>query len=228
MEGPDIPRTSTAKKESQHRSFGASPPKGPRRTKNTACSRFTTRSEFTSGGAWKKHYSIVIPYFFYRHSWETGFYPVRVLGRAVFLPLRVPNPSPTLDKNLASMVPGILSSIGVGVWRNRSGAFPDSNTYIQQTGVYPYPLVAGSARPNPRMGAPDPENPLFLGFFVLRGGPRPWSETMVSEGARPWGGGRSGDCELCWIHFSVRRSGFSTAGSFGHNPGVAERAFRRS
>ena len=65
----------------------------------------------------------------------------------------------------------------------------------QQTRVYPYPLVAGSARPNPEMGAPDPENPLFLGFSVLRGGLRPWSQTMVSEGARPWGRGRSGDCE---------------------------------
>ena len=61
----------------------------------------------------------------------------------------------------------------------------------QQTRVYPYPLGAGSARPNPKMGAPDPENPLFLGFSVLRGG----IETMVSEGARPWGTGRSGDCQ---------------------------------
>ena len=33
----------------------------------------------------------------------------------------------------------------------------------------------GSARPNPKMGASDPENPLFLGFSVLRGGLRPWS-----------------------------------------------------
>ena len=30
---------------------------------------------------------------------------------------------------------------------------------------------------------------------MLRGVLRPWSQTMVSEGARPWGGGRSGDCE---------------------------------
>ena len=65
--------------------------------------------------------------------------------------------------------------------------------WSQQARVYPYPLGAGSARPNPKMGAPDPENPLFLGFSVLRGGLRPWSETMVSEGARPWGRGRSGD-----------------------------------
>ena len=47
----------------------------------------------------------------------------------------------------------------------------------QQTRVYPYPLGAGSARPNPKMGSPDPENPLFLGFSVLRGG----IETMVSD-----------------------------------------------
>ena len=40
----------------------------------------------------------------------------------------------------------------------------------QQTRVYPYPLGVGSARPNPKMGAQDPENSLFLGFSVLRGG----------------------------------------------------------
>ena len=77
--------------------------------------------------------------------------------------------------------------------------------FTQQTRVYPYPLVAGSARPNPKMGAPDPENPLFLGFSVLRGGPRPWSETMVSEGARPWGGGRSGDCDLHIVDANLAR-----------------------
>ena len=46
----------------------------------------------------------------------------------------------------------------------------------EQTRVYPYPLGAGSARPNPKMGAPDPENPLFLGLSVLGG-----VETMVSD-----------------------------------------------
>ena len=39
----------------------------------------------------------------------------------------------------------------------------------QKTRVYPYPLGAGSARPNPKMGAPDPENPLFLGFLCSEG-----------------------------------------------------------
>ena len=75
--------------------------------------------------------------------------------------------------------------------------FPrEKRNIYQQTRIYPYPLGAGSARPNPKMGAPDPENPLFLRLSVLRGLPRPWSQTMVSEGARPWGRGRSGDCEF--------------------------------
>ena len=46
------------------------------------------------------------------------------------LPIRMPNPSPTLDKNLASMGPRSLSSIGVGVWRMAPEAFPDSNTTL--------------------------------------------------------------------------------------------------
>ena len=70
-----------------------------------------------------------------------------------------------------------------------------STAIHQQKRVYPYSLGTGSARPNPKMGAPDPESPLFLGFSVLGGGLRPWSQTIVSEGARPWGRGRSGDCE---------------------------------
>ena len=46
----------------------------------------------------------------------------------------------------------------------------------------------GSARPNPKMGAPEPESPLVLGFSVLRGGFRPWSWKSM-------GRGRSGDCD---------------------------------
>ena len=62
---------------------------------------------------------------------------------------------------------------------------------FQQTWVYPYPLGTGSARPNPKKGAPKTENPLFIGFTALRGGVGPWSQTMVLEGARPWGRARS-------------------------------------
>ena len=57
-----------------------------------------------------------------------------------------------------------------------------ANYYFQQTRVYPYPLGAGSARPNPKMGAPDPENPLFLGFSVLGVGLRPWSRKGPDHG----------------------------------------------
>ena len=85
-------------------------------------------------------------------------------------------------------------------------ALPSYSKLFQQTRVYPYPLVAGSARPNPKMGAPDPENPLFLGFSVLRGGLRPWSETMVSEGARPWGRGRSGDRDYYLSNLGAKKS----------------------
>ena len=35
-------------------------------------------------------------------------------------------PSPTLDKNPACIGPGILSSIGVGVWRKAPEEFPNS------------------------------------------------------------------------------------------------------
>ena len=52
------------------------------------------------------------------------------VGRSCVLPMRVPHPSPTLDKNLASMGPGILSSIGAGVWRKAPEAFPDANTTL--------------------------------------------------------------------------------------------------
>ena len=40
----------------------------------------------------------------------------------------------------------------------------------QPTGVYPYPLGAGSARPNPEKGAPETENPLCIGFAALKRG----------------------------------------------------------
>ena len=58
-----------------------------------------------------------------------------------------------------------------------------------KTGL-PLPF-AGSARPNPKKGAPDTENPSCIDFTVLGGGLRQWSQTMVSEWARPQGRGRS-------------------------------------
>ena len=38
-------------------------------------------------------------------------------GKNVALSMRLPDPSPVLDKNPAPMVPEILSSTGNGVWR---------------------------------------------------------------------------------------------------------------
>ena len=63
----------------------------------------------------------------------------------------------------------------------------------QQTGVYPYPLALGRGvcETKSKKGAQETENPFCIGFAALRGGLRPWSQTMVSEGARPWGRGRS-------------------------------------
>ena len=42
--------------------------------------------------------------------------------------MRLPNPNPVLDRNLAPTGSGILSSTGAGVWRNAPGAFSDSKS----------------------------------------------------------------------------------------------------
>ena len=83
------------------------------------------------------------------------FYPVRVLGRVVDLPIRMPNPSPTPDKNLASMGPGILSSVGVGVWRKAPEAFPDSNTTLDTF----QSAKSSSLRPNFKRAADKADSP---------------------------------------------------------------------
>ena len=44
--------------------------------------------------------------------------------------MRVPNPSPVLDKNPAPIGPEILSSTGAGVWRKAPKAFPDSSSVL--------------------------------------------------------------------------------------------------
>ena len=47
-------------------------------------------------------------------------------------PMRLPDPSPVLDKNRAPMGPGILSSTGAGVWRKAPMAFPDSSSVLDK------------------------------------------------------------------------------------------------
>ena len=66
---------------------------------------------------------------FNRDWWETDFYPVRVLGGNCARPMRLPDPSPVLDKNRAPMGPEILFSTGAGVWRKAPMAFPDSSSW---------------------------------------------------------------------------------------------------
>ena len=46
--------------------------------------------------------------------------------------MRLPDPSPILDKNRAPMGPEILSSAGAGVWRKAPMAFPDSSSVLDK------------------------------------------------------------------------------------------------
>ena len=47
-------------------------------------------------------------------------------------PMRLPDPSPVLDKNRAPMGPEILSSTGAGVWRKAPMAFSDSSSVLDK------------------------------------------------------------------------------------------------
>ena len=46
--------------------------------------------------------------------------------------MRLPDPSPVLDKNCAPVVPEILSSTGAGVRRKAPMAFPDSSSVLDK------------------------------------------------------------------------------------------------
>ena len=47
-------------------------------------------------------------------------------------PMRLPDPSPVLDKNHAPMGPEILSGTGAPVWRKAPMAFPDSSSVLDK------------------------------------------------------------------------------------------------
>ena len=61
---------------------------------------------------------------------------------------------------------------------------------IQQERVYPTSWARG-LRDQSKNGRSRPRKPFISRVFCAQRG----IETMVSEGARPWGGGRFGDCE---------------------------------
>ena len=47
--------------------------------------------------------------------------------------MRVPNPSPELDRSRAPKAPDILSSGGAGGWRKAPKVFPDSNSVLEKS-----------------------------------------------------------------------------------------------
>ena len=61
-----------------------------------------------------------------------GFLSSAGAGGNCVLSMRVPNPSPVLDKNCAPMGPDISSSAGAGVWRKAPMAFPDSSSVLDK------------------------------------------------------------------------------------------------
>ena len=70
---------------------------------------------------------------------------------------------------------------GVGIFRAPNQTYEilgfSRIVYFQQTRVYPYPLGAGSAKPNPKMGAPRPRKHFISRVFCAQRG----TETMVSD-----------------------------------------------
>ena len=53
-------------------------------------------------------------------------------GKNCALPMRLPDPSPVLDKNRAPMGPEMLFSTGAGVWRKSPVAFPNSSSVLDE------------------------------------------------------------------------------------------------
>ena len=56
-------------------------------------------------------------------------------------PLRLPDPSPVLDKNRAPMGPESLSSTGAGIWRKAPMAFSDSSSVLDKFQSASYVVV---------------------------------------------------------------------------------------
>ena len=53
-------------------------------------------------------------------------------GKNCALPMKVPNPSPGLDKDCTPMGPEMLSNTGSGVWRKAFEAFPNSTSVLDK------------------------------------------------------------------------------------------------
>ena len=81
--------------------------------------------------------------------------------------MRVPNPSPTLEKNRAPMGPGILSSIGAGVWRKAPSTFPDSNSVVEGREKHTPPPLKPSVFQGCNFCAYSWKLPAYSGAFLL-------------------------------------------------------------
>ena len=99
---------------------------------------------------------------------------------------------PEFFRNFLRKVPAVL-----GVWPIK---------LFSKQGSTPTPWARGLQDQIQKKGAPETENPFRTGFTALRGGVRPWSQTMVSEGARAWGRGRSEFAELSVSRLLTLRS----------------------
>ena len=104
------------------------------------------------------------------HSLRIALAPILDLRRQWAREAVVPEVEGNASGDVQDSLPLILDCATEEVVVEIIGAVP------QQTRVYPYPWARGFARPKPKLGARDPENPLFLGFSVLRGGLRPRSQ----------------------------------------------------
>ena len=78
--------------------------------------------------------------------------------------MRLPDPSPVLDKNRAPMGPEMLSSTGAGVWRKTPMAFPDSSSVLDKL------QSARDTRANEAQPSV-PKLPLWADFSFLRDPP---------------------------------------------------------
>ena len=115
-----------------------------------------------------------------------------VLTVLVFLSWVLLLPALHLRLGASDCAPGLaaLAFCFLGPWTFAWICCPQPPQPVQKPGrsAQVFAAQGGTRR---KMGAPDPENPLFLEFSVFRGG----IETMVSEGTRPRGRGRSGDSD---------------------------------
>ena len=75
---------------------------------------------------------------------------------------------------------------------NQISLYRSSQNYYQQTRGLPLPLGRGVCKTKSKNGRSRPRKPFISRVFCAQRG----IKTMVSEGARPWGRGRSGDSEL--------------------------------